>query len=400
MKKRHVVIIVVALLLALLIASLLLIFLIKRSHSNTNEQPVITEEQPVVTEEPESELIEETEKQPAVTEEPESELTEETEEQPVVTEEPESEPVEEPEEQPVVTDKFESDFVEATAEQKAAAVEKIERLIAIEKAVKKNEQLDGEDVKKSNMIMTGLVVASLEMSQDGMTIEIKSEAKTVEKYDFSTPGAYKIYTRCDICSAQIVKELSQEMIAQIPDGVTADSLIGREFGTKKSLEMFVDTSEGTVYLSITTQTISDPFSEPIENTTKIFVKDYPMEGFEESFQNNQSAFSVEEILQKISDEVCLVGVDSNGNIKITEINDDTVDDLVYTIIFENDNNYSAKKTFKRQLDPKGYAGAFANCEMTILPTEDKVEKPTDTDEYSESDALTLSSLFINFLKTT
>ena len=247
-------------------------------------------------------------------------------------------------------DRFESDFKPATEEQTATAVKKLERLVAVEEAVKKNLKYEGEEVSKKNMIMEGKMSGSA--SEGGMSASFTS--KSVEKYDFSVPGSYK---------------LSGDYTMSI-------NYLGQNVNT--TMGMYVDTADGLFYVSVGNQ--------------KGYTSGVPMSQIESYFESNGQQLSVKEILQCITDAVCEVSVDSRGNIKVTDINDTNFPDLTYVVLFEDDNNYSVKKSFTTNV-----SGITCYCEITILPTDEKVNAPSDKDQYEEMSVSGIGNMIRNAL---
>ena len=253
--------------------------------------------------------------------------------------------------------KFEGNFTAATAEQTATAVNKLERLAAVEEAVKNATTIDGKAATKSNMIMQASITGSGSMMGANATISMTN----VEKYDFSTPGTYRV-------SADMNSSISA-------------SAQGMSMDMKAAIGMYADTAANEVYVSIESSGV--PGSG---ESKKVFCDDFPTDRIKSLFESGSQSVSIEEILNNINNATGKVSVDSDGNIKLTDIPDSMYKDLTYVVIFENENDYSIKKTFT--IDNQGIT---LYCEITILPTSDTVSAPNDADQYQKVGASELAN---------
>ena len=279
--------------------------------------------------------------------------------------------------------RFSGNFKKATEEQKATAIKKIEKLVAAETAVKNNITLDGEAVNKKNMLFQATVKGSLTQDiSSSASMTVRMDSKTVEKYDFTTAGAIKLYAKIDSNMEYSYKGLGKDEIKALKEA----GIYGG--GQKSSIEMFADTGNGEIYLSTKV-----PNSEGKDDVVKLCSEGFPKDQIEAYFQQDgDTTLSIEEILDVINDSVCLVSVDSKGNVKVSNIEDSDLEDLTYVVKFESDYDYSVQKKFKMK-----QGGMSLDCEITIIPTSDKVASPSDKGNYEKTSITELGTAMIQAL---
>ncbi len=279
--------------------------------------------------------------------------------------------------------RFSGNFKKATEEQKATAVKKIEKLVAVQNAVMNNETLEGKTVQKRNMLFQGVVKGKMTRKMsDSSSITVSMDSKSVQKYDFSNLASIKLYAKMDSDVKYSYKGLSKDEIQILKEAGVYGG------GQKSTIEMFADTGTAEVYLSTKV-----PDSTGKNTVKKIYSEGFKTDEIESYFTSDgNTGLSIQEILDIINDSVCLVSVDSRGNIKISNIEDSDLEDLTYVVMFESENDYSVQKKFKMTS-----GGMDFECEITIIPTSDKVAAPSDKANYEKTSLSELGTAIIKAL---